>query len=144
MHRRALLFLFASAALLAQSAPPQKQGDLKKRGQPAATSDKEEVPPEEDVSISRDEFTFNPLQAEKEIRAGDFYFKKGSFLAASRRYQNATKFNEGNSEAWLKLGEAQEKLKDRKAAREAYSKYLEVASDAKNAGDIRKKLDKLK
>jgi len=143
MPRCALLLLFASAALLAQSAPPQKEGELKGR-RPAATSGKEEVPPEEDVSISRDEFTFNPLQAEKEVRAGDFYFKKRSFLAAAKRFQNATKFNEGNSEAWLKLGEAQEKLKDRKAAREAYSKYLEVASDAKNAGDIRKKLDKLK
>ena len=38
----------------------------------------------------------------------------------------------------------EEKLKDPKAAREAYTKYLEVASDAKNASEIRKKVDKLK
>ncbi len=65
-------------------------------------------------------------------------------MAASGRYKSATLYNEGNAEAWLKLGEVSEKLKDRKAAQAAYSKYLEVASDAKNAGEIRKKLDKLK
>ena len=56
----------------------------------------------------------------------------------------ATKWNSGESEAWLRLGEAQEKLKDHKAAREAYSKYLELAADAKNAEEIRKKVEKLK
>ena len=35
-------------------------------------------------------------------------------------------------------------LKDHKAAREAYSKYLELAADAKNAEEIRKKVEKLK
>jgi len=35
-------------------------------------------------------------------------------------------------------------LKDSKAAKEAYTKYLELAADAKNAAEIRKKLQKLK
>jgi hypothetical protein len=38
----------------------------------------------------------------------------------------------------------QEKLHDSKAAREAYGKYLELAGDAKNASEIRKRLEKLK
>jgi len=35
-------------------------------------------------------------------------------------------------------------LRDKKAAQAAYEKYLELATDAKNADDIRKKLTKLK
>ena len=131
-----------------QASPPpdsqRKQGELKRERKPPATSDKEEIPPEEDTSLAKEDFSFNPLQALKEIDAGNFYFRKGSFLAAANRYRNATKCNEGNAEAWLKLGEASEKLKDRKAAREAYAKYLEVDPDAKNAVEIRKKIGKLK
>lgn len=142
-----LLLLACVAPLAAQPTPPSpppKQDELKKDRKPAATSDKEEVPPEEDTSLAKDDFSFNPLQAQKEIQAGNYYYKKGSYLAAAGRFRNATKFNEGNAEAWLKLGESEEKLKDRKAARDAYNKYLEVASDAKNATDVRKKLEKLK
>jgi tetratricopeptide (TPR) repeat protein len=143
-----IVLLVCLGALVAQqsTAPPdtqQKSGELKKR-KPAATSDKEEVPPEEDTSLAKEDFSFNPLQSAKEIEAGNYYYKKGSFLAAAGRYKSATKFNEGNSEAWLKLGEASEKLKDRRQAREAYAKYLEVSPDAKNAAEIRKKLEKLK
>ena len=137
----ALLFL-GFASLSAQ--PPQTHPDLKKDRKPAATSDKEEVPPEEDTSLSKEDISFNPLQAAKEITAGNYYFKKGSYLAAEGRYRRATQYNEGNAEAWLKLGETRERLKDRKSAREAYSKYLEVASDARNAPEIRKKIERWK
>ena len=44
-------------------------------------------------------------------------------------------------EAWLRLGEAREKLNDRTAARSAYEKFLEVAADNKEAPAIRKKLE---
>jgi predicted TPR repeat methyltransferase len=60
------------------------------------------------------------------------------------RFTEATKWNDGSSDAWLRLGETEEKLKDPKAAKEAYSRYLALASDAKNAPEIRKKLQRLK
>lgn len=104
---------------------------------------KEQNPPEEDESLAVKEYSFNPLQASKELRVGNFYFKKGNYRAAAMRFQEATKWNANFSEAWLRLGEAEEKLKDEKAAREAYTKYLELAQDAKNAPDIRKKIAKL-
>jgi tetratricopeptide (TPR) repeat protein len=137
----AALVLLAVSPLFAQD--PQ----LKRRGEPAKTPqavDKDGLPPEEDKSIPVKEYAFNPIQAQKEIRTGNYYFKKGSYRAAVGRFQEATKWNDGEPEAWLRLGEAQEKLKDHKAAYEAYSKYLELASDAKNADEIRKKLEKLK
>ncbi len=106
--------------------------------EPAPPSPQE--PAEEDESLAVKEYSFNPLQAEKEIKVGSYYLKKGSYRAAARRFREATRWNPGSAEAWLKLGEAQEKLKDKDAAREAYAKYLELKPDAKNAAEIRKKL----
>jgi len=132
---RALVFLAV--------APSLGFAQLKKRGETPPTT-QNGMPPEEDTSVTNKEYGFNPLQAKKEINVGNEYFKKGSYRAAAGRYTEATKWNSGDSEAWLRLGEAQEKLKDHKAAREAYQKYLELASDAKNAEEIRKKVEKLK
>ena len=77
-------------------------------------------------------YGFNPLQAQKEIGVGNQYYKKGSYRAAAGRYEEATKWNSGDPEAWLKLGEAQEKLRDMKAANGGlYQKYLELAGDGR-------------
>ena len=132
----ALLLSFAAAGLA---------DDLKKERPKPPVSDQEEVPKEEDESLSTaKEYSFNPLQAKNEIRVGNYYFKKGSFRAAALRFREATKWNAGDSEAWLRLGEAAEKQKDEKTVKEALAKYLELAADAKDAPEIRKKLEKLK
>ena len=70
-----------------------------------------------------------PLQAEKEVKIGGFYLKKGSYLAAANRFQEATKWNPGYAEAYFWWGVAEEKLKDAKTAREAWSKFLELAPE---------------
>ena len=131
-------------ALLLASAATAFADDLKKTRPPAQTSTQEEVPKEEDTALGEKDYAFNPLQAEKEIRVGDFYFKKGKYRAAAERFREATKWNNGSAEAWLRLGEAEEKQKDPQAAKDAYSKYLDLSPDAKNAPEIRKKLEKLK
>lgn len=119
--------------------------DLKKERPKPPVSDQEEVPKEEDESLTTSkEYSFNPLQAQKEIRVGNYYFKKGAYRAAAMRFREATKWNSGDAEAWLRLGEAAEKQKDDKTIKEAFSKYLELAADAKDAPEIRKKLEKLK
>jgi tetratricopeptide (TPR) repeat protein len=150
MSRRLLALLaLGAASLAAQSSgsPPAPTdpapGQLKTERPQPATSDKEEVPPEEDSSLVTTSYSFNPLQSKKDVLVGREYAKKGNYRAAARRYLTATKWDDSNSEAWLLLGEADERLKDRNAARDAYKKYLELASDAKNSADIRKKLDKL-
>ncbi len=151
MVRWTVALLAASCFAQQQTPPPDKtsppakgQGELKRERSKPPAATKEAVPPEEDKALATEEYAFNPLQAQKEVQTGNYYFKKGSYRAAAGRFREATRWNDGYAEAWLRLGEAEEKLKDPKAAREAYTKYLEVASDAKNAGEIRKKLDKLK
>jgi len=97
-------------------------------------------PPEEDESHKVKEYDFNPLQASKELKVGQFYFKKGSFKAAAKRFEEATRWDPSSPEAFLRLGEALDKLKDDAGAKQAYAKYLELAPDTKNAASIKKRL----
>ncbi len=130
--------VFLCGAVLAQQqAPPKGQADHK-------TTPHEQAPPEEDTEAVPEvkEYSFNPLQAEKEVRVGNYYFKKGSYKAAASRFQEAVKWNPGFAEGYLRLGDAEEKLADQKAAREAYSKFLDLAPNDKRSEAIKKKLGK--
>jgi tetratricopeptide (TPR) repeat protein len=135
---------------LAQEKEPEKEPQLQKRDQAKPerqakpqTPGEEQMPPEEDDALKPKEYTFNPLQAEKELRVGIFYFHKGSYKAAAIRFREATRWNNNLAEAFLRLGESEEKEKDWKAAREAYEKYLQLAGDDKRTPEIRKKVGKL-
>jgi tetratricopeptide (TPR) repeat protein len=103
---------------------------------------KPQEPAEEDETLTaKKEYAFNPLQAEKEIRTGNFYFKKGSYKAAASRFREATRWNPGLIEAYFRLGEAEEKLRDKKAANEAYRQFLDLApAEDKRVPEVRKKL----
>jgi tetratricopeptide (TPR) repeat protein len=136
--------LFAQDSNPPQQTPPANPPKMERQRAPEKTSDKEAAPPEEDTTIGTTTYSFNPLQAKKDIEAGNFYSKKHDFRAAANRFISATKYNDGDAEAWLRLGETEERLKDKQAARDAYQKYLDIASDAKTAPEIRKRLEKLK
>jgi tetratricopeptide (TPR) repeat protein len=112
----------------AQQKPPEQQ---------------EQAPPEEDEAEKPTEYSFNPLQADKDVRIGNYYFHKGNYRAAAQRYREATKWNGSLAEAYLRLGEAEEKQRDRSAAREAYEKFVELAADDKRTPEIRKRIEKL-
>jgi tetratricopeptide (TPR) repeat protein len=99
-------------------------------------------PPEEDelLTAKRGEYEFNPLQAQKEIKVGGFYMKKGSYRAAAGRFLEATMWDPTSAEAFYKLGEAREKTGDRKGRAEAWAKFLELAPEDKRAAEVKKKL----
>jgi tetratricopeptide (TPR) repeat protein len=123
------LALVLRAALPAQEKMP-----------PPPPAPQEQEPPEEDASQKPKEYSFNPLQASKEVRIGEYYFKKKSYRAAANRFREATRWNPSFADAFLRLAESEEKLHDGKAAKEAYAKYLELNPEAKDAEAIRKKL----
>ena len=120
----------------------QDDTQLKKRSdQPKPQQQtQEQEPPEEDESLAPKTYSFNPLEAEKDLKIGLYYFKKGNYKASTSRFREATLWNPTFAEAFLRLGESEEKLKDKKAADEAYTKYLALAPDAKDAEAIKKKL----
>lgn len=109
----------------------------------AAPSVQEQEPPEEDPDLKPKEYSFNPLEAVRNITAGSFYYKKGNYRAASRRYLEASKWDPTSAEAQLRLGEADEKLRDFNGAREAYEKVVALSSDAKEIEAVKKKLASL-
>jgi tetratricopeptide (TPR) repeat protein len=106
----------------------------------AAQEPKPADPPEEDESLIQKEYSFNPIQAQKEVQVGGYYFKKGSYRAAAGRFREAAKWDENYAEAYLRLGEACEKLKDAACVRKAYEKFVALAPDSKDAVRIRKLL----
>ena len=119
------------------------QGQQKDQPKAAAPEPQVQAPPEEDENLKVKEYSFNPLQANKELLVGTEYFRKHSYKAAAGRFREATRWNPNLAEAWLRLGEAEEKRKNAKDAKEAYAKYLELQPEAKDAAEIHKKIASL-
>lgn len=135
MVRIAAVGLLLSAGLFAQD----KQLQTRPPDQ-AKPQQQEQEPPEEDPSLVPKTYSFNPLEADKDLKVGLYYFKKGNYKAAMSRFHEATLWNPTFAEAFLRLGESAEKLKDKKAAHEAYEKYIALAPNEKQAEAIKKKL----
>jgi tetratricopeptide (TPR) repeat protein len=106
----------------------------------AKPQQQEQEPPEEDESLAPKTYSFNPLEADKDLKVGLYYYKKGNYKAAMSRFREATLWNPTYAEAFLRLGESAEKLKDKKTAHEAYEKYVALAPNEKQAEAIKKKL----
>lgn len=83
----------------------------------------------------------NPLESDRNIRVGNYYWHKANYRAALGRYERATRYNPSSAEAFFKVGEAEEKLKNRDAARAAFEKVMKLAPDSKLAHDAKKKLE---
>src|SRR6266542_4495476 len=92
--------LLLSGLLCAQEDRKLKDRKAKQEPKPSAT-EQEQVPPEEDEGLKPKVYDFNPLQAQKEVQIGNFYWKKGSYKAAMLRFREATRWNPGLPEAWL-------------------------------------------
>ena len=125
----ALLLFLLSLGLLSQAAPTDHKQD--------------QNIPEEDAAVKPKDYTFNPLQATHELRAGDYYFHRGKFPAAAARYIEATRWDSQNAEAWYKLGLAQEKQDEPKLARAAYQKLISLEPNSKRAGEAKRRLEEL-
>lgn len=105
-----------------------------------------DLPPEEDESYAAPrEYSFNPVQARKELKVARFYMRKGSHRAAALRAQEAVKWDDTLLEAYILLGEAREKISDTDGARKAYQQFLELADDsAKERREIQRRVERLK
>jgi tetratricopeptide (TPR) repeat protein len=112
------------------------------RKPPTTTPPEEAGPPEEDESLIPEKVALNPMEAERSIKVGVFYMHKGKFRAAVQRFTLATRYNPSSPDAFFKLGEAEERLKDNDAAKTAFEKVMRLAPNTKLAQEAQKKLDK--
>jgi outer membrane protein assembly factor BamD (BamD/ComL family) len=101
-------------------------------------------PPEEDEEIAPKKYVLNPLEAERNLKVGDFYYKKSDYLGALSRYKDATRYNPSSAEAFLKVAEAEEKLHHAGNAKAAFEKVIKLAPDSKFAAEAKKKLASIK
>lgn len=82
------------------------------------------------------------MEAERSIRVGTFYMHKGKYRAALQRFELATKYNPRSPDAFFKIGEAEEKLKNIDAAKTAFEKVVHLAPNTKLAQEAQKKINK--
>jgi len=140
-----LLSVFASLPLLAQD---NQQPAAKHANAPAASAQgqqppDEDNPPEEDEEQKTEQYTFNPLKAKQVLEIGMFYLHKSEYKGAANRFLEATKWNPGWAEAYLRLGEAEAKLGRTEDARKAFAKVIDLAPKSKEAREAEKRNRKL-
>jgi len=142
-------FIAFSSEMLALSQVqnnPQDQNTSKTTQAPATKAPTEQnlpdeaMPPEEDESVAPEKFSLDPLESDRNIKVGNYYWHKGKYRAALGRYERATKYNPSSAEAFFKVGEAEEKLKNKDAAKIAFQRVIQIAPDSKVAQEARKKL----
>ncbi len=117
----------------------------------AQLRERQETPPEAEAPlIDEDEdllpqtqYAFNPIQAKKDLKIGNFYARKGNQRAAAGRYLEATKWNPGYAEAYWRLGRSREKLKQPSDALAAYRRFLQLAPEDKRAKAVKGKIPAL-
>ena len=139
------VFLVTPSAAPQSSQPPNAKTQQQQSPPPPAEPPEEGNPPEEDESVKPKVYPLNPLESDRCIRIGDFYMRQHTtrgYHAAIGRYEDATKYNPSSPEAFFKLAEAEEKVKNQDAARVAYKKALQLApADSKIAKDAKRRLD---
>jgi tetratricopeptide (TPR) repeat protein len=88
-------------------------------------------------------YAFNPIQAKKDLKIGDFYAKKGNDRAAAARYLEATRWNPQYGEAYWKLAEARDELGQNPQALDAYRAYLALEPNGKQAKQAQMRIAQL-
>ena len=136
--------IYPSLAQQTPAQPPANSGAPAATAPPAATlPDEGNIPEEDEREHHETEYHFNPIRAKKELDTGMFYYHKGSYRAAATRFLEATRWNPGWAEAYLKLGEAQAKLKHKEEARKALAKVMELDPSSKEAKEAKRLTAKL-
>jgi tetratricopeptide (TPR) repeat protein len=145
---RTLLFvslcgLLSSVSLFAQAKDTAARQNQQQPAQAPASqppAEDEQMPPEEDESVAPETFPLDPLESERNIKVGNYYWHKGNYRAALQRYERAAKYNPSSADAFFKVGEAEEKLKNKQAAKAAFQRVIQISPDSKTAHEAKKKL----
>jgi len=97
----------------------------------------------EEADAKEKEKVLSPLEAEKNLRVGDFYFKKKNYSAAIQRYMQALQHQPSLIRAYESLGKAYEKIGERAKALNVYKDFLQKYPDSPKAPDFRSRISDL-
>ncbi len=109
---------------------------------PALIRDTEKADEKEDADVNQPK-QLDPLLSEKNLKIGDFYFKKKNYVAAIERYKDSIDYQPDNTAAYLALGRAYERNGDLGKAIEVYKSYIGKNPDSPRIAEFRAKLAKL-
>ena len=101
------------------------------------------VDEDEDFAQPERTYAFNPVQASKELKVGNYYFKKGSYAAAATRYLEATRWDSNFADAFWRLGMTHEKLQNPREAIAAFARYLALDPTGKKGREVRRRLERM-
>ena len=128
------LTMRAFRALLLLCAMGMALGQLQEREPPPEEVLTGLIDEDEDLFLEK-QYAFNPIQAKKEVKVGKFYAKKGNHRAAAGRYLEATRWNPKFSDAYWRLAQSRDKLKQASLALEAYRKFVRLESAGKRVDE---------
>jgi len=119
---------------VAAQAPPSRR--------PALIRDTDKADGKEEADTTQPK-GLNPLLAEKDLKIGDYYFKRKNYVAAIQRYSEAIEYQPNRTDAYEALARAYEKNGDRSKAVDVYRNFIQKNPDSPKVAEFRTKLAKL-
>jgi len=149
MKRSATMFAAASVAALLWASAAAAQSNKESSSSSSSSSSKatkgsQPAPPaapDNNDAVSRR--INNTAPAEHDVEVGKFYVKRDKYDAAIDRFKDAVRLLPDYALAYRLMGEAYEKKKFLPEAQAAYKKFLQVAPNDKDAGEVRKRVERL-
>src|SRR5262245_62368329 len=103
-------------------------------------TDKAEGKDEADATKPKD---YNPLEAERNFKIGDFYLKRKNYPAAIQRYRDAVDYQPNLIKAYDALGRTYEKTGEVDKAKEVYREFIQKNPDSVKVPEFLLRLAKL-
>jgi len=129
--------LVASAGVL--FAAPQSQS---RPARPGLIRDTDKAEGKDEAEANKPK-EYNPLEAERNFRVGDFYLKKKNYAAAIQRYLEAIGYQPNLVKAYDVLGKVYEKTGDTDKAKQLYRDFLQKNPESSKVTEFRARLAKL-
>jgi tetratricopeptide (TPR) repeat protein len=131
------LILAATTPTWDASAVPQTRPS-----RPGLIRDTDKAEGKEEAEPTKEK-SYNPLEAERNFRVGDFYFKKKNYAAAIQRYMEALDYQPNLVKAYEALGRAYEKSGNAEKAKEVYRDYIRKNPESTKVPEFQSRLARL-
>jgi tetratricopeptide (TPR) repeat protein len=127
------IFLLGSFPIAAQSRRAQKPELIRDTGIAEGKHDADESAPLE----------YDPERALQNISIGNFYFKRGNFIAAIARYLDALRYDEASVPAYEALARAYERNGEPSKAIQSLKTFVEMHPDSPKSSEFSRQIIEL-
>jgi tetratricopeptide (TPR) repeat protein len=131
------------AALVAPFAAASNPGFGQTRpSRPALIRDTDTAEGKDEAETTKEK-PYNPLEAERSFRVGEFYSKRKNYAAAIRRYLEALEYQPNLIKAYSSLGRAYEKNGEVEKAKGVYRDFIQKHPKATDVPEFQSRLARL-